>query len=204
MPTKTAPEPPADLDAEVLTAKTAHAELLDRIDADEDITPLDLAESEATVRLAEERVALHARRAAAAAEERRLTRIRQIHASLSSDALGMAADVVAAYDETVAAGQKLHASAQALDAFLIAAWRELRQLGEIPPELNLEVSAVNGGFTQRITLDGRTLSTPRGRPAKLLGYACRDASPKDRRDTAEALTSSMNNPMDALRRLSDQ
>lgn len=187
---------PDDLLTEVRAAQKAHQALLDRIDQDENVTALELAESEATVRLAEERVSLHERRAAAAAEAKRIARIREIHVQVAASST-RAAELGDLYDQLVTIGKALHSAATNYDQILVDAWRELRRLGAIPPEFSLDAPA---GSRPQLILNGERL---RDRTdflgARLLGHAVREAAPTSRSKTAEALTTPAANPITTIR-----
>jgi hypothetical protein len=166
--TKTAP-PPVDHD-ELTEARGAHQALLDRIDADGQVTPLELAEAEAAIRLAETRTDLLDRRAAAEAEERRVARIRAIYADLTDGELvTKAGAAVAAYDKLMAAAAELHAALASLDAQISTARRELRQLGEMPEGVDIVVTS------DRLAVNGVQLSTSPDRPTLLVGFAVGEA-----------------------------
>jgi hypothetical protein len=158
---------------ELAEAEAAHQALLDRIDSDAQVSPLELAEAEAAIRLAETRTDLLDRRAAAAAEAKRLARIREIHAELTSGELAThAAAAEKAYGEMVAAGRATVAAVTKLDGGIAAAWRELRALGDPPEDVDVLTASTPG----RVTVDGMHLWSHQERAGILLALAAVEAS----------------------------
>jgi len=143
---------PEQAAAALVAAQARRAEVLDRIAAGSPVEPVELAEADDALRLAELRIDAGKRNAAAAAENARLARLSELAADLTGAGHRHRLErVVTAYRTAAAALVALHTAASARQAAVAADLAEARRLAfdgrqplPLPAGVTVQVDAYRG------------------------------------------------------------